>query len=91
MLFPPQIAGVVSFNRDAASSTLRSRISFSAQSQLMPSLSHTSYSHTHGSFRYERSIYDGNTRRLPHRAHTVEADPYDSVGSDAMRCDLHSY
>lgn len=51
MLFPPQIAGVVSFSRDAASSTLFSRISFSGQSHVMPSLSHTSSSHVHGSFR----------------------------------------
>lgn len=51
MLFPPQIAGVVSFSRDAASSTLFSRIFFSGQSQFMPSLSHTSNSHSHGSFR----------------------------------------
>lgn len=51
MLFPPQIAGVVSFSRDAASSTLFSLIFFSGQSQFMPSLSHTSNSHIHGSFR----------------------------------------
>lgn len=89
MLLPPQMAGVVSFSRAAASSTLRSRISRSGHAQLIPSLSHTSYSHTHGDFRYRRSTYDGNVRRFPHRAHTVEADSYDSVGSDAIRCDLH--